>query len=52
VITGVNRKTIVLTEGESYAHALKKLKHKNRSTNKQRKKRLPNLKNHTKFELN
>jgi len=43
---------IILTEWKSFAHTYKKLKHKNRSTNKQQRKKLTKLKNHTKFELN
>jgi len=42
----------ILTERGSYAHKFKKLQHKNRLTSKQKKKKLPKLKNHTKFELN
>jgi hypothetical protein len=51
-MTDVNREKRILTERESYAQKYKKLKQKNRSTNKQKKKKLPKLKNHTKFELN
>ncbi len=40
----INRKTMILTERESYAHKYKKLKHKNKATSKQKKRSSQNLK--------